>query len=242
VKQLTFISLFSGIGGLDLGLERAGLRCVAQVENDDYACQVLARRFPDVTRFRDVRECGAHNLPAARCVTFGFPCTDLSYAGRGAGLAGARSGLYREGMRIVGELRPDYVLVENVAALLNRGLGTVLGDLAALRYDAEWECVPACALGAPHTRDRVFVLAYPQSRRWGAGRGFGPGSPLLELERCRAESRRIWAAESRPRGVAYGISARMERLRGIGNAVVPQVAEVIGRAIVAHATEAEGAA
>lgn len=134
---LTFISLFAGIGGIDLGLERAGMRCVAQVEIDDYATRVLAKHWPTVRRLRDVRSAGAHNLPRADVIAGGFPCQDISNAGRRAGIGGERSGLWAEYARIVRELRPRYVLVENVAALLSRGVDRVLGDLAALGYDAE---------------------------------------------------------------------------------------------------------
>jgi DNA (cytosine-5)-methyltransferase 1 len=100
MSEFTFISLFAGIGGMDLGLERTGLRCIAQVEIDDYATRVLERRWPDVPRWRDVRDCGAHNLPSADVICGGFPCQDISEAGKGAGLAGERSGLWREFYRI----------------------------------------------------------------------------------------------------------------------------------------------
>src|SRR6476661_6834913 len=130
--MLTFGSLFAGIGGIDLGLERAGMRCAWQVEIDDYATRVLAKHWPDVTRFRDVRSVGAHNLTPVDLLAGGFPCQDISDAGKRAGIEGARSGLWSEFARLIGELRPRYVLVENVTALLRRGMGTVLGDLAAL--------------------------------------------------------------------------------------------------------------
>jgi DNA (cytosine-5)-methyltransferase 1 len=200
---VTFGSLFAGIGGMDLGLERAGMRCMWQVEIDDYARGILARHWPDVRRWDDVRTFPTDVANAERfsgeprrdardmgreartgqedgtqrqrdgkstddrgstwhvdLVAGGFPCQDVSYAGKGAGLAGERSGLWYEFARIVRVLRPRYVLVENVAALLTRGLDAVLGTLASLGYDAEWHCLPAAAVGAPHIRDRVFVVAY----------------------------------------------------------------------------------
>ena len=98
----------------------------------------------------------------ALILTAGFPCQDISYAGKGAGLAGERSGLFYEVARLVGELRPDYALLENVAGLLTRGIDAVLGTLASLGYDALWACIPACAVGAPHRRDRVWILAAPE--------------------------------------------------------------------------------
>lgn len=129
---LTVGSLFSGIGGLELGLERAGMRTVWQVEQNEYCRKVLAKHWPDVQRFIDVREVGAHNLPPVDLICGGFPCQDISNAGTMEGLAGERSGLWSEYARIVRELRPRYVVVENVSALLARGIGCVLGDLAGL--------------------------------------------------------------------------------------------------------------
>lgn len=158
--MLTFGSLFAGIGGFDLGFERAGFKCKWQVEIDGYATRVLAKHWPGVDRFRDIRECGPGNLQYVNCIIGGFPCQDISYAGKGAGLAGERSGLFYEAMRIVGDLGPKYVVLENVAALLTRGIDQVLGTLASLGYDAEWHCIPAAAVGAPHRRDRVFVLGW----------------------------------------------------------------------------------
>ena len=162
-------SLFAGIGGFDLGLERAGMRVDWQVELDPYCRAVLARHFPEAERFEDVREVGAESLAPVDLICGGFPCQDLSAAGRGAGIDGARSGLWAEFARIVCELRPRYVLVENVPALLTgKGkrwdrapVGRVLGDLAEAGYDAEWACLSAREFGAPHLRKRVWLLAYP---------------------------------------------------------------------------------
>ena len=158
---LTVGSLFAGIGGNDLGLERAGMRTLWQVELDPWCRRVLAKHWPDVERFEDVREVGAHNLSPVDLIAGGFPCQDISIAGRAAGIGGARSGLWGEFARIVRELRPRYVLVENSPVLTSRGMDVVLGDLAASGYDAEWDCLPAAAFGAPFVRDRVFVVATP---------------------------------------------------------------------------------
>lgn len=165
-------SLFAGIGGFDLGLERAGMRVSWQVEQDPYCRAVLARHFPEAVRFEDVREVGGQNLAPVDLVCGGFPCQDLSPAGKGAGLDGARSGLWSEFARIVCELRPRYVVVENVPALLTgKGkrwdrapVGRVLGDLAEAGYDAEWACLSAREFGAPHLRKRVWIVAYPAGR------------------------------------------------------------------------------
>ena len=157
-------SLFTGIGGFDLGLERAGMRVVWQCEVDDYCRRVLAQHWPDVPCYRDVRDlrsAGRQAVSPVDVLCGGFPCQDISVAGKGAGITGARSGLWAEYARLISELRPRYVIVENVPALLARGLDVVLGDLAAIGYDAEWDCLPASAFGAPHRRDRIWIVAYP---------------------------------------------------------------------------------
>ena len=173
-KPLTFGSLFSGVGGLDLGFERAGMQCRWQVEIDPYAQKVLAKHWPDVGRWDDVR-----TFPPAPAEDWrvdgligGFPCQDVSNAGRRAGIGGERSGLWREFARIIRILRPRFVVLENVSALLARGIGAVLGDLAACGLDAEWQVLPAAAFGAPHVRERLFVVAYAS--------GFGCGADVYE--------------------------------------------------------------
>lgn len=165
------LSLFAGIGGFDLGLERTGgFKTVAFCEIDPFCQKVLAKHWPGVPIYDDVRELTAERLRAdgtePDCIAGGFPCQDISIAGDGAGLAGERSGLFFEIMRLAGELaaigRPvRYILLENVSALLGRGLGDVLRALAAIGYDAEWHCIPVGRLGAPHERDRVWIIAYP---------------------------------------------------------------------------------
>ncbi len=154
-------SLFSGVGGLDLGLEWAGVgETVFQVEKDEYARSVLARHWPNAQRFNDIRNVGKHNLPSVDVLCGGFPCQDISLAGKGAGLAGARSGLWFEYARIIRELQPSYIVVENVAALRTRGLDVVLAEISSLWYDMWWDCIPASAIGAPHQRDRLFIIAW----------------------------------------------------------------------------------
>lgn len=159
-------SLFSGIGGLELGLEWAGVgHTVWQVEQDPFCRAVLAHHWPDAVRHNDVRTVGAHNLEPVDVICGGFPCQDISYAGKGAGLSGERSGLWSEFARIVGELGPQFVVVENVAALLTRGIDAVLGTLADLGYDAEWSTLRASDVGAPHRRERVFIVAHARRER-----------------------------------------------------------------------------
>lgn len=237
-SALTFGSLFAGIGGIDLGLERAGMRCAFQVEIDDYASRVLAKHWPDVPRFRDVRECGAGNLPRVDVLAGGFPCPDISNAGRRAGITGERSGLWSEFARLIRELRPRYVLVENVSALLDRGIDSVLGDLATCGYDAEWSIVSACSLGAPHTRERLFVVAYPNLQHGQTGMGNVENGAIADAARNRSARTIDWLVPfNGPYRVADGVPNRVDRLRGLGNAVVPQVAEFVGALIVAHAQQ-----
>jgi DNA-cytosine methyltransferase len=195
---LTVGSLFAGIGGFDLGLERAGMRSVWQCEIDPYAQRVLEKHWPDVLRVPDIRHVGARTVPYVDVICGGFPCQDISIAGAGAGIDGERSGLWSEYARVVGELRPRYVVVENVSVLLARGLGRVLGDLAALGYDAEWDCIPASAVGAPHQRDRIWLVAYPNGDDGGPGRAGGPaasgaGQPVAigSLQDADADSSRL---------------------------------------------------
>ena len=270
----TFGSLFAGIGGIDLGLERAGWECRFQVEWDPFCQRVLAEHWPDVPRYGDIHDVhgpGAHlpdaddghepaddEVPAgrartgirgtARCpdclpevdlLAGGFPCQPFSVAGRRAGMDDDRW-LWPEFARTIRELRPRYVLVENVPGLLvGGGMGAVLGDLATLGYDAEWESIPAAAVGAPHLRYRVWIVAYadeprPQGHgrldceRDGAGeRPAGASSPALDG---------WWRTEPDVGRVAHGVPARVDRLRSLGNAVVPQVVEWIGRRLYEEAT------
>ena len=163
---ITIGSLFSGIGGLEYGLE-AGLaaagvstRTLWQVEQNDYARAVLARHWPNAERYTDVCDITASSVAPVDLLCGGFPCQDLSYAGKGAGLAGERSGLFFEMARIICELQPRVVVLENVPAITNRGLDVVLGTLAALGYDARWGGLRASEVGAPHRRERWFCVAW----------------------------------------------------------------------------------
>lgn len=283
--MLTVGDLFSGIGGFSLGLERAGMRTLWFAETDAYASAVLRKHWPDVPNHGDVRSISAGSVERVDVLCGGFPCQDISNAGKRAGIDGERSGLWGEYARIVGELRPRFVIVENVAALLGRGIERVLGDLAALGFDAEWHCIPASAAGAPHRRDRVWIIAYADCRgqqerekfygaaalssavwsscgryadrlRDAVGNGNGAGLAQRETDQCRqaltttqaierassprgdagvfaARAARHWLVEPDVGRVAHGIPSRVDRLRALGNAVVPQVVEVIGRQLLA---------
>ena len=226
MKRLTFGSLFSGIGGFDLGLERAGMECMWQVEIDPYARDILAQHWPDVLRYADVRDFPPNNNPedyVCDLICGGFPCQDNSKARYGGlGLDGPKSGLWAEFARVLRLLRPRYAIVENVPTLRRRGLDRVLGDLADLGYDAEWSCCPATAVGAPHVRNRLFIVAHPRCEglegHWLSGPAWhGPG----------------WLPEPNVGRVADGVPDKVDRIRTLGNAIVPTVAELIGRWIIA---------
>lgn len=159
---LTFGSLFAGIGGFDLGLESSGMSCVWQVEKDEQCRKALAARFPGASRFEDVRNVGANELVRPDLICGGFPCQDLSVAGKRAGLAGKRSGLFYEFMRIVEELAPSWVLIENVGGLLSsnggRDMGAILGTLGQLGYGTAYRVLDAQWFGVPQRRRRVFIV------------------------------------------------------------------------------------
>ena len=312
--MLKLLDLFSGIGGFSLGLERTGgFETVAFCEIDKFCQKVLRKHWPHVRQYTDVTKLTAAQLTAdgltVDAICGGFPCQDISTAGKGAGMGeGTRSGLWSEYARLIGELRPRYVIVENVSALLGRGLDRVLGDLAQIGYDAEWHCIPASAIGAPHRRDRVWVVADTSrkqdrrlqqerlqsdpgassqdvahsvcrrcgtrcvceprengcdTRRGGATQfeqSSESSAPVAhtdiaglqiineirdsrqtasriieggELERAYSESgAKQWRVEPDVGRVANGVSSRVDRLKSLGNAVVPQIPELIGRAIL----------
>lgn len=246
---MKFISLFAGIGGLDLGLERAGMECVAQVEIDDFCQKVLAKNFPNVPKFKDVRDVGKHNLPAADLICGGFPCQDVSLAGERAGLEGKRSTLWSEFHRIVCEIQPRWVVIENVFGLLSSDDGEfftkIFRELSSSGYDAEWRVVSASDLGAPHQRERLFIVAYsngsaqpPEADEWQEYVGNDWGSVwdvATTGNRTNPEWQTHWQeVASQLCRMDDGLSAGLDkpRLKALGNAVVPQVAEFIGSCIM----------
>jgi DNA (cytosine-5)-methyltransferase 1 len=311
-------SLFSGIGGIDLGFEWAGIDTLWQVEIDPYCRNLLEMRFPNAARYEDVNKVGSHNLQPVDIISGGFPCQDISYAGKGAGIDGSRSGLWSQLHRVIGELRPRFALIENVPALLKRGLDRVLSDLADIGYDAEWQIVGADDVGAPHKRKRIWIVAYTQhsadrtnggqegekksvqginreegrsglsgrtgcnatdvadtkvsgkrtrlregestekrGRRYGniggedavadtgsgrlqggenTGNNQGDGAEsndeqsqrLHRSNRSSGEGQVGWLPEPDVGRVAHGIPSRVDRLKGLGNAVVPHIPHLIG--------------
>lgn len=255
--KLRVLDLFSGIGGFSLGLERTGgFETVAFCEIDPFCRRVLAKHWPTVPCFEDVTTLRGESVGTVDVICGGFPCQDISVAGDGAGLDGVRSGLWREIARLVGELRPQLVFVENVAALLGRGLDRVLGDLAALGYSAWWRCIRAADVGARHGRDRVWLVAYPERRGLSFGRRIAsaceallgsigiPGdvAPRRVEQTSQVVARSApavdagheagWRVEPPVARVAHGVPNRVGQLRAFGNAVVPQIPELLGHAIL----------
>lgn len=229
------IDLFSGIGGFSLGLERAGMETVAFCEIDPFCQKVLRNHWPDVPIYDDVEKTDyVEKFAGTEVISAGFPCQDISYAGKGAGLSGKRSGLWWKTLRAIRLVRPRWALLENVAALLDRGMGAVLGSLAARGYDAEWHCIRATAVGAIHKRDRVWIVAHDNSQR-----KQGVGKIALQEQSRISWCENVGRFEDIPDrsdlypsklcGSGNGIS---ERLDSLGNAVVPQIPEIIGRAIM----------
>jgi DNA (cytosine-5)-methyltransferase 1 len=235
------LDLFSGVGGFSLGLERAGFETVAFCEIDDFPRKVLRKHWPDVPIYEDIRNVTNETLSRdginkIEVICGGFPCQDISVAGKGAGLGGERSELWFEYFRIIREVGAAYVIIENVSQLRNKGLSTVLQNLSEIGYDAEWHCITAASVGAPHRRDRIWVVAYPSSR--------GQKEPENKSKRV-FKSSNDWRilSDSIPRsgwipdksewiGDNNGVSDQLHRLKALGNAVVPQIPELIGRVIM----------
>lgn len=181
--ELTGGSLYSGIGGIDLGFERAGIKTIWQCENNSFCRKVLEKHWPDVPKYRDVNTLRKKAPPAVDVLYGGFPCQPVSNAGRRKGKADPRW-LWPAFADLIDALRPRYVVAENVRGLCSKGIDEVLSDLSCLRYDAEWQIISAAAIGAPHLRERIFIVAYPE------GVGQRPGlrqdeSPALGRRRSR---------------------------------------------------------
>ncbi len=262
---MNFGSLFTGIGGLDLGLERAGFNCIWQSEIDPYASRVLKKHWPATPNLGDINDIEWERVEPVDLVCGGYPCQPFSYAGSRNGTNDPRH-LWPRFADCIRILRPRFALLENVTGHLSLGFGAVQADLAALGYNTEWDCIPAAAVGAPHLRDRVFVIATRNdgmdtnsesqpngtinatTQSWSSPMAH-TDSPFSErkCQPLRRPAQRTnadipstrgsnWASEPRVGRMANGIPNRMDRLKGLGNAVVPQVAEHIGRIIMDMAT------
>ena len=250
MTSLKVVSLFAGAGGIELGLERTGMQTVGQVEMDPYCNKVLGEHWPDVPRHLDMETAVTWWLseprPVVDVVCGGFPCQPFSLAGKQLGMNDDRW-MWPAMFDFVRNTRPRYVLVENVSALVRNGraFGRVLADLHSLGFDAEWATLRASEFGAPHRRERVYVLAYPagingQSRDL-LGQGRERQAPIptrglsgLAIHQQRAAARQWLDGEPRVDRLADGIPFQVDRLRLAGNAVVPAVAESIGRLIQEH--------
>lgn len=261
--QLTFGSLFSGIGGIDLGLERAGMKPIWMCEIEPYARKVLNKHWPNILIYEDIRKID-ETVKQPDVLCGGFPCQDVSCAGKRAGLnEGTRTGLWFEFARVIRSLRPRYALLENVPGLLSLGFGRVLGDLAEIGYDAEWQVLSAAQFGAQHLRRRLFIVAYPQSEQnWGIFKSklvtnTGAKSQSIKIphpqgirlnngadsigvystQNCKGipMDTGVWLnTEPNVGRMVNGVPNRVDRLRCLGNAVVPQIAEYIGKLIIKH--------
>lgn len=260
---LTVGSLFSGIGGLDLGLQRAGMEIRWQVENDNYCRRILAKHWQDVPKWSSVETFPPFDWPQellqVDVICAGWPCQDISSQGKRAGLKGKKSGLFFEVIRVAGLLKPRVLLLENTSMLLRREMGVVLGELAQVGFNAEWHCIPAASLGAPHVRDRCFTIgtlrSHPDSRGleaasefWSQHKGTNPPGDSTpgdthkvvvgdngqrELKRFRETvGASQWATQSSVDRILDGVPRRVQRIKALGNSVCPQVAEFIGRLIV----------
>jgi DNA (cytosine-5)-methyltransferase 1 len=288
--MLSVGSLFTGIGGIDLGLERAGMTVRWQVERDPWCQRVLEKHWPNMPRYKNIEDVGV-DLEPVDLICGGFPCQPVSVAAQQKGTDDDRW-LWPEFRRVVGLLRPRYVLVENVPGLFTanggHAFGEVIGDLADLGYDAEWTVLSAADVGAPHLRKRVWIVADSdrdrrhaihggglvsdekrkhtssitrrtnQQSRFGCNGGVAhadsEGPQGRESLSQRADQRAVgatglddrrifagpiggtWEPEPKLGRVAHGIPKRVDRLRGLGNAVVPQCVEWIGRRIQRTAT------
>ena len=225
--KMTFGDLFAGIGGISLGLERAGMVCKWQVEIDPFCQKVLAKHWPSVPRYGDIREIDFGQVEPVDLICGGPPCQPHSLAGQRRGAADDRN-LWPEMCRAIEQLRPTWVIFENVPGIVTTILDDVLFDLEGAGYAAGTLIIPACGVGAPHRRDRVWVVAYTDRPRLERLYHQRYGECVQLSESIRQE----WEAEPRVDRVALGIPHWMERLRSLGNAVVPQVAEWLGRQII----------
>lgn len=167
--MLNVLDIFSGIGGFSIGLEAASMQTVAFCEINPFCQKILKKHWPLIPVFSDITTIHKEDLKALLpidVIAGGFPCQDVSIAGKKKGINAKRSGLWKEFVRLINEIRPKYAIIENVANLRSTGLISVLQDLWKIRYDAEWHCIPASAFGAPHRRDRIWIIAYPDCKRW----------------------------------------------------------------------------
>jgi len=233
-EQLTVGSLFSGIGGLDLGLERAGMRVIWQSEIDPYASRVLNKHWPKVPNYGDIKTINWADVPPTDVICGGYPCQPFSLASNVRKGEEDERHLWPWVRDAISHIRPRYVILENVQGHLSLGGTTVVREITDIGYVCEWRVIPATAVGARHRRNRLFIVAYPRSA-WRSGRRGAFESDNEEITRHVARSANYWENEPNVGRMANGVPRRMDRLKGLGNAVVPQVAEYVGRLVIEHA-------
>lgn len=250
MSKLRVLDLFSGIGGFSLGLERTGgFETVAFCEIEAFPRKVLAKHWPDVPCYEDVRTLTAERLAAdgiaVDVICGGFPCQGISIAGRGEGLSDPRSAMWWDFHRLISEIKPAFAIIENSPKLRGRGLHAILIALNEIGYDAQWHCIPASHVGAPHRRDRIWIIANRQGYTFRSDANMlGPHPAALHLYRSaefRDEQERNfgpldwWRSEPQVDRMVDGVPGRVdvERICALGNAIVPQIAELIGNAILA---------
>ena len=247
MKQITIGSLFAGIGGFELGIERAipNAHTIWQVEQDQFCQSILAKHWPNATIYNDVRTVGAHNLQPIDILLGGFPCQDISIAGQQRGIKdGTRSGLWWEMHRIIMEIRPRIVIMENVPNIIAVGGKTVVGSLAKIGYNCEWSIISARQFGAPHLRKRWFGIAYPHgigSNKTTHGRinQINNKGPTIQCGRSQGKesTQTYWQHNPPPQsticGMDDGVPNRVVKLKALGNAIVPQCSEYIGKRVLA---------
>lgn len=240
--KLTVGSCFSGIGGLELGLEwTGGFETKWQIEIDRYAQKVLEKHWPNAQRYGDIKKLDANKLPTVDVICGGYPCQPFSTAGKRGGADDPRH-LWPDMFRIIRTLRPRFTILENVPGHVSLGFRDVLGDLASIGFDAEWSVVSACSVDAPHMRERLFVVAYPASermgKRWPQRSGDEPRKSLPSGTHRSVPSGNIWRREWHEVLAEFcrvddGIPNGIHRGKCLGNSVVPQVAQKVGEMILA---------
>lgn len=233
---MTHGSLFSGIEGFALGAQMSGIETKWSCEIDENNRKRNHKNFPHAKQYTDIRELN-HPEPVD-IISGGFPCQDISIAGKGTGITGTRSGLWSEFYRLICQLDPAYVLIENSPRLLQKGFEKVLYDLSEIGYDAEWQCLFASQFGYPHRRERIYVIAYRDQKRCGT-------IQLQQTERCkrqafqkieRVPAKRDWhSLISQYSRDINGIPAELDRVAACGNAVIPDIAHYLFECIKQHA-------
>ena len=245
INDLKVLDLFSGIGGFTLGLERAGgFKTVAFSEIEPYPSAVLATHWPAVRNLGDIRLIKSSQVGPVDVICGGFPCQNISQAGAAhgqqTGIEGEKSGLWSEYRRLIDELRPQWAVIENVSALRSQGLASLLQDLAEVGYDAQWDCIPASAVGSIQNRDRVWIIAYPSGQRVPRLLTYEHLSAARQRRTCGPEDLpRVYSDPFRSGSWPQPLLRRdhgwvpnwVDRIKALGNSVDPKIPQLYGEAI-----------